>query len=176
MWKIDLHTHILPPHWPDLRRRYGYGGFVQLEHNGTGCALACHSTTDGTDSYSYALNNGIQLRYQVVNQGIQEPCDIRGTMLAVSIERHHVTGVLLQRKLYPGLQRSTLPQIGRVRNYSRPGGDRNVPGAVLRAIIDDNHPIASPYKVRDDRTDHRGLVKRRNNDPYRARIEFFTML
>jgi len=39
--------------------------------NGTGCALACHETTDGTDSYSYALNNGIQLRYQVVNQGIQ---------------------------------------------------------------------------------------------------------
>jgi Flp pilus assembly protein TadG len=39
--------------------------------NGTGCALACHSTTDGTDSYSYALNNNIQLRYQVVNQGVQ---------------------------------------------------------------------------------------------------------
>jgi len=45
-------------------------GITQMR-NGTGCALACHSTTDGTDSYSYALNHGIQLRYQVVNQGIQ---------------------------------------------------------------------------------------------------------
>ncbi len=39
--------------------------------NGTGCALACHDATDGTDSYGYAVNQGIQLRYQVVNQGIQ---------------------------------------------------------------------------------------------------------
>lgn len=39
--------------------------------NGTGCALACHDQTNGTDSYAWALNKGIQLRYQVVNQGIQ---------------------------------------------------------------------------------------------------------
>lgn len=32
MLKIDIHTHILPENWPNLRERYGYGGFVQLDH------------------------------------------------------------------------------------------------------------------------------------------------
>ena len=36
--KVDLHTHVLPPDWPDLQERYGYGGWVQLEHKGHGCA------------------------------------------------------------------------------------------------------------------------------------------
>lgn len=38
MLKIDIHTHILPENWPDLKDRYGYGGFIQLEHHGPGCA------------------------------------------------------------------------------------------------------------------------------------------
>jgi len=30
--KVDLHTHILPKNWPNLKEKYGYGGFVNIEH------------------------------------------------------------------------------------------------------------------------------------------------
>lgn len=36
--KIDIHTHILPEHIPDLKGRYGYGGFVSLDHHKPCCA------------------------------------------------------------------------------------------------------------------------------------------
>ena len=36
--KIDIHAHILPKTWPDLRERYGYGGFIRLDHECDGCS------------------------------------------------------------------------------------------------------------------------------------------
>ncbi len=38
MLKIDIHTHILPKTWPNLREKYGYGGFIHLDHHKCGCA------------------------------------------------------------------------------------------------------------------------------------------
>ena len=46
-------------------------GITQMINGQGGCALACHDKTNGTDSYGWALSKGIQLRYQVVNQGVQ---------------------------------------------------------------------------------------------------------
>ncbi|GBG27542.1 2-amino-3-carboxymuconate-6-semialdehyde decarboxylase [Hondaea fermentalgiana] len=31
--RIDFHTHIVPRTWPDPSRRYGYGGFFNIDHD-----------------------------------------------------------------------------------------------------------------------------------------------
>ena len=36
--KIDVHTHILPKDIPRWKEKFGYGGFIQLDHIGPGCA------------------------------------------------------------------------------------------------------------------------------------------
>ena len=38
MRKIDIHTHIIPENMPDWAQKFGYGGFVQLEHHKACCA------------------------------------------------------------------------------------------------------------------------------------------
>jgi Flp pilus assembly protein TadG len=63
---IDISASMLLPSTSD-----GISKMIK----GQGCALACHDKTDGSDSYSWALSKGIQLRYQVVNQGIQNLLD-----------------------------------------------------------------------------------------------------
>lgn len=38
MLKIDIHTHILPKDIPDWKKRFGYGGFIRLDHHKPCCA------------------------------------------------------------------------------------------------------------------------------------------
>ena len=38
MLKIDIHTHILPEHIPNWKDKFGYGGFIKLDHHKTNCA------------------------------------------------------------------------------------------------------------------------------------------
>ena len=38
MQKIDIHTHIIPENLPDLKKKYGYGGFISLDHHKPCCA------------------------------------------------------------------------------------------------------------------------------------------
>ncbi|MEC9372188.1 MAG: amidohydrolase family protein [Planctomycetota bacterium] len=36
--KVDLHTHILPERWPDWTKKFGYDGFIHLDHHKPACA------------------------------------------------------------------------------------------------------------------------------------------
>ncbi|MFM2135116.1 MAG: hypothetical protein RL021_516 [Bacteroidota bacterium] len=38
MLAIDIHTHILPEQLPDFKSKFGYGGFVSLDHHKPCCA------------------------------------------------------------------------------------------------------------------------------------------
>lgn len=38
MLTIDIHTHILPENIPNFRERFGYGGFIRLDHHKPCCA------------------------------------------------------------------------------------------------------------------------------------------
>ncbi len=38
LFSIDIHTHILPRDIPDFGARYGYRGFIHLDHHKPGCA------------------------------------------------------------------------------------------------------------------------------------------
>jgi len=52
--KIDVHTHILPREIPRWVEKFGYGGFIGLEHQPDGCA--CMVKDDGTRFRSVESN------------------------------------------------------------------------------------------------------------------------
>ena len=38
MLTIDIHTHIIPENLPDFKKKFGYGGFISLDHHKPCCA------------------------------------------------------------------------------------------------------------------------------------------
>ena len=38
MFTVDIHTHIIPENLPDYKKKFGYGGFISLDHHRPCCA------------------------------------------------------------------------------------------------------------------------------------------
>ncbi|MCA9279123.1 MAG: amidohydrolase [Phycisphaeraceae bacterium] len=57
-FKIDVHTHILPPDWPDLGEKYGYGRFLRMmkQYDENGCCNGAQLVIDG-DKFRYVKPN-----------------------------------------------------------------------------------------------------------------------
>jgi aminocarboxymuconate-semialdehyde decarboxylase len=72
--KVDVHTHILPEKWPDLRERYGYGGWVRLEHDANGC---CARMMIDDQSFREVQSNCWDPRTRIVD------CDAHGVHVQV---------------------------------------------------------------------------------------------
>ena len=38
VFTVDIHTHILPENIPNFKEKFGYGGFIRLDHHKPCCA------------------------------------------------------------------------------------------------------------------------------------------
>ncbi len=74
MLKIDVHTHILPRDIPKWHDKFGYGGFISLEHYQPGCARMV--TDDGT-SFREIKENSWSVEKRI------EECDAAGVNVQV---------------------------------------------------------------------------------------------
>lgn len=56
--KIDIHTHILPPDWPNLREKFGDGKWLSIEkkHDETGCNCGASLFCEGKHFRDVAPN------------------------------------------------------------------------------------------------------------------------
>ena len=74
MLKIDVHTHILPREIPRWKDRFGYGGFVSLDHHQPACARMVRD--DGT------VFRDVEANLWSPEQRIEE-CDATGVRVQV---------------------------------------------------------------------------------------------
>ncbi len=73
MFKIDIHTHILPDNWPDLCAKYGCDGWLQMEHTCPGCAKMHIDGTHFRDVNQNCWDTAVRL----------EECDQHGVNVQV---------------------------------------------------------------------------------------------
>jgi hypothetical protein len=98
--KIDLHTHILPEHLPDLAERYGYGEWIRLEHaKGAGAHSCCAAMYKGQKFFRQVEANCFRAEERIkdmdeqhINVRMRVRCVLRGAeplCISLSLSAHH---------------------------------------------------------------------------------------
>lgn len=62
MLTIDIHTHIIPEKLPDFKSKFGYGGFISLEHHKPCCARMMVGDTFFREVESNCWDAGIRIK------------------------------------------------------------------------------------------------------------------
>ncbi len=77
MYKIDMHTHILPEKLPDFAKKYGYGDFIHLEHHRAGYARMMKGQTFFREIASNCWDPAVRIEeYMRYHTPVQVVCTI----------------------------------------------------------------------------------------------------
>ena len=77
MLKIDMHTHIIPKHLPRFADKFGYGGFIHLDHHRPGWARMMQDTKFFREINQNCWEPDVRIEeYERFNTQVQVVCTI----------------------------------------------------------------------------------------------------
>lgn len=77
MLKIDMHTHLMPDHMPRWSEKFGYGGFIHLDHHKPGWARMMQDSIFFREINENCWNPEVRIKeYEGFNTQVQVICTI----------------------------------------------------------------------------------------------------
>jgi len=84
---IDIHTHILPKNMPKWSEKFGYGGFVSLDHHKNGCARMMIDDVFFREIESNCWDGEVRIA-----EMDKYPCDVQVISTVPVMFNYHIAG------------------------------------------------------------------------------------